>query len=185
MMKLNTPKRMTLPNGRTFAWRYKRVSRDQLPANVTIRRRYTQRDAPKNKRRRRRGQQRCRGLFGFVKKVIKNPAVKALGQQAIQHLPGLYNAAASRIKNDEIRRALQSDTAKHLLNSATNRLRQMAGISNVSIEKSFENENEEIKKNFIGVYSSNSVTRYISYYKIIKEKHCCYLFAIFSTDRIN
>ena len=61
----------------------------------------------------------------------------------------------------------------------------MAGISNVSIEKSFENENEEIKKNFIGVYSSNSVTRYISYYKIIKEKHCCYLFAIFNTDRIN
>ena len=123
MMKLNTPKRMTLPNGRTFAWRYKRVSRDQLPANVTIRRRYTQRAAPKNKRRRRRTQQRGRGLFGFVKKVIKNPAVKTLGQQAVQHLPGLYNAAASRIKNDKIRRALQSYTAKHLLNSATNRLR--------------------------------------------------------------
>ena len=46
-------------------------------------------------RRRRRGQQRGCGLFDFVKKVIKNLPVKALGQQAIQHLPGLYNAATS------------------------------------------------------------------------------------------
>ena len=96
MMKLNTPERVMLPNGRTFIGQYKRVSRDQLPANVTIRRRYTQRVAPKNKRRRRRDRQRGCGLFDFVKKVIKNPAVKALGQQAIQHLPGLYNAATSR-----------------------------------------------------------------------------------------
>ena len=43
MRRLNTPKRVTLPNGRIFIERYKRVSRSQLPANVTIRRRYTQR----------------------------------------------------------------------------------------------------------------------------------------------
>ena len=79
MMKLNTSKRVTLPNGRTFVAQYKRVSRDQLPANVTIRKRYTQRAAPKNKRRRRRARQRGCQLFGFVKKVIKNPAVKTLG----------------------------------------------------------------------------------------------------------
>ena len=36
MIKMNTPKRVTLPNGRTFLVRYKRVSRAQLPANVTI-----------------------------------------------------------------------------------------------------------------------------------------------------
>ena len=47
MMKMNTPKRLTLPNGRTFV---ARVSRARLPANVTIRRRYTQRAAPKSKR---------------------------------------------------------------------------------------------------------------------------------------
>ena len=106
MMKLNTPKRVTLPNGRTFFAQYKSVSRDQLPTNITIRQRYTQRAAPKNKRRRRRGQQRSCGPFDFVKKVIKNPAVKVLGQQAIQHLPRLYNAVTSRIKNYKIRRAL-------------------------------------------------------------------------------
>ena len=42
MMKVNTPKRVTLPNSRTFVVRYKYVSRAQLPANVTIRRTYTQ-----------------------------------------------------------------------------------------------------------------------------------------------
>ena len=44
-------KRVTLPNDQTFVVRYKHVSRAQLPANVTIRRRYNQRAAPKNKRR--------------------------------------------------------------------------------------------------------------------------------------
>ena len=59
----------------------------------------------------------------------------------------------------------------------------MAGISNIIIEKIFENENDDCKKNFIGIYSSNSITRFINYYKIIKEKDCCYPFAIFNTDR--
>ena len=77
MMRMSTPKRETLPNNRTFVAQYKRVSRAQLPANITIRRRYIQRVAPKNKRRR--GRQRGRGIFDFVKKVIKNPTVRALG----------------------------------------------------------------------------------------------------------
>ena len=79
-MKTNMPKRVTLPNSQTFVARYKRVSRAQLPADVTIRQRYTQRAAPKNKRRR--GQQRSCEIFNFVKKVIKNPAVRVLGWQA-------------------------------------------------------------------------------------------------------
>ena len=78
MMKMNTLKRVTLPNGRTFVAQYKRVSRAKLPANVTIRRKYTQRAAPKNKRRKR-GRQRGWRIFDFVKKVIKNPTVRALG----------------------------------------------------------------------------------------------------------
>ena len=53
MMKMNTPKRVTLLNVQTFVVQYKRVSRDQLPANVTVRRRCTQRAEPKNKRRKR------------------------------------------------------------------------------------------------------------------------------------
>ena len=38
MMKLNVPKRESLPNGRTFVTRYKRIPRDQLPPNIVTRR---------------------------------------------------------------------------------------------------------------------------------------------------
>ena len=65
MMKISTPKRVTLPNGRTFVAQYNYVSRAQLPANVTIRQRYTQRAAPKQKRRKR-GRQRGCEIFDFV-----------------------------------------------------------------------------------------------------------------------
>ena len=61
MMKLNVPKRVTLPNGRTFVARYKRIPRDQLPPNIVMRRTYTQRAALRGRRRRRaqQGQRNC------------------------------------------------------------------------------------------------------------------------------
>ena len=53
MMKSNVPKRVTLPNGRTFVAQknnYKRIPRDQLPPNIVMRRTYTQRAAPRGRR---------------------------------------------------------------------------------------------------------------------------------------
>ena len=46
-MKLTTPKRVTLPNGRKFVAGYKRIPRDHLPPNIVMRRTYTQRAAPR------------------------------------------------------------------------------------------------------------------------------------------
>ena len=40
MMKRTTPKRVTLPNGRTFVARYKRVPRSRLPPHIKLRRKY-------------------------------------------------------------------------------------------------------------------------------------------------
>ena len=71
MMKLNIPKRVTLPNGRTFVVRYKRISRGELPPNIVMHRTYRQRAVPRGCRRR----QRCRGIFDFIKKAAKNPLV--------------------------------------------------------------------------------------------------------------
>ena len=51
MQKLDVPKRMTLPNGRTFLARYKRINRRDLPANIRMRRTYTQAAAPRNRKR--------------------------------------------------------------------------------------------------------------------------------------
>ena len=57
------------------------------------------------------------------------------------------------------------------------------GLSNFQIDKFFKDEeNEEIKKNYMGVYFMDSKTRYINFYEIIKRKNGKYPFAIFNTD---
>ena len=43
MVKRQNPKRVTLPNGRTFYARYKRATQADLPANVRLERPYRQR----------------------------------------------------------------------------------------------------------------------------------------------
>ena len=76
MVKRNVPKRVTLPNGRTFAARYKRIRRCELPPNIVMRRTYAQRAAPRGKRRRQ--AQQGQGIFDFVKKVARNPLVRSI-----------------------------------------------------------------------------------------------------------
>ena len=67
MVKLQMPKRVTLPNGRAFVACYKRIGRGELPPNIVMRRTYTQRTASRGRRRRRKAQQ-GQGIFDFVKK---------------------------------------------------------------------------------------------------------------------
>ena len=50
MVKQQTPKKVTLSNGRTFYARYKRATHANLPANVRLERPYKQRAAPKGRR---------------------------------------------------------------------------------------------------------------------------------------
>ena len=51
MVKRQNPKRVTLPNDRTFYARYKRTTIAELPANVRLERPYRQRAAPRGRRR--------------------------------------------------------------------------------------------------------------------------------------
>ena len=60
------------------------------------------------------------------------------------------------------------------------------GLTNFQIDKFFQNEeNEEIKKNYVGAYSMDSLTSYINFSEIIKRKNSKYPFAIFNTDNHN
>ena len=61
------------------------------------------------------------------------------------------------------------------------------GISNSQIEIFFlKDENEDLKKNFIGVFSMDYITRFIKFHELIKEKtKGKYPFAIFNTDPHN
>ena len=59
-------------------------------------------------------------------------------------------------------------------------------ISNIKIEKFFNDEqNEDFKKNYMGFYSMDSITRYINFYETIKKRNAKYPFAIFNIDRHN
>ena len=62
---------------------------------------------------------------------------------------------------------------------------EMAGISNEAIEDFFEKLNDDdLKNNFIGVFPSNFINKFISYHSIIKDKSKVkYPFIIVNTDR--
>ena len=112
MMKLNVPKRVTLPNGRTFVAGYKRISRGELPPNIVIHRTYRQRAAPRGRRCRQRG----RGIFDFIKKAAKNPLVRSIAKKGLEYAPGIYHNLTKRVKNKTLSGILNSDAA-HLLSS--------------------------------------------------------------------
>ena len=114
MMKLNVPKRVTLPNGRTFVARYKRIPKDQLPPNIVMRRTYAQRAAPKGRRCRQCG----RGISDFVKKVARNLLVKPIARKGLEYAPGVYQNLTKRVKNKTLERILNSDAAHSVLNKA-------------------------------------------------------------------
>ena len=119
MIKLQVPKRVTLPNGRDFVARYKRIRRGELPPDIVMRRTYTQRAAPRGRRRRRRAQQ-GQGIFDFVKKVARNPLVRSIAKKGFEYACGVYHNLTKRVKNKTLKRILDSDTSHLALNKAIN-----------------------------------------------------------------
>ena len=118
--KLTTPKRVTLPNGRIFVTRYKRIKRSELPPNIFMRRTYR---AAVGRRRVRR--QQGQGIFYFVRKV--NPLVKTIAKKVLEYALGIYhnlskksskNNLPKRVKNKTLKKILNSDAADLALNKA-------------------------------------------------------------------
>ena len=135
MIKRATPKRVTLPNGRTFLARYRRATRDDLPPNVTFPRVYKERAAPKGKRRRRRvisyrerqrealrrraRAQRGRGIGSIFKKAYKlgkkafnSRLGRRITRAAVSEIPDLIENLGGKVKNKKIKKLLTSDLAK-------------------------------------------------------------------------
>ena len=119
MIKRANPKKVTLPNGRKFYARYKRVTRDALPANVHLVRPYKQRAAPKGRRRRRAVGQRGRGFksffkkgLSFAKKAFNNKSVRNIAKALINEAPAAVEAAGRKVNNKKLKKILNSDLAK-------------------------------------------------------------------------
>ena len=126
MIKRQNPKRVTLPDGRTFYAKYKRMTRVELPANVVLRRGYKQRAAPRGKRRAVAGQQGGRGFksifkkaLNFGKKAAKNKTVRSIARTLLNEAPGAVEALSKKVKNKKLRNILDSDIAKTGVDLAT------------------------------------------------------------------
>ena len=142
MIKRARPKRVTLPNGRTFLARYKRATRANLPANISLPRIYKERAAPKGKRRKRRvisyrerqrqalrrraRAQRGRGIESFFKKTYKlgkralnSRLGKRIARGAISEVPDVLENLGGKVKNKRLKKILTSDLAKTGVDYAT------------------------------------------------------------------
>ena len=134
MIKRATPKRVTLPNGRTFLARYRRATRDDFPPNISLPRIYKERAAPKGRKRRkvipyrerqraalrRRARvQRGRGLGSIFKKAYKlgkralnSRLGRKIARAAVSEIPDVLENLRGRVKNKKLKKILTSDLVK-------------------------------------------------------------------------
>ena len=117
MVKQQTPKKVMLPNGRTFYARYKRASRADLLANVHLEQPYKQRAAPKGRRRRvRQAERGFKSMFHklkrFAKKVKNNKAFKNVAGAVLKEVPVAIGNLSKRVKNKKLKSILDSDITK-------------------------------------------------------------------------
>ena len=59
----------------------------------------------------------------------------------------------------------------------------MAGISNFTIEKFINEINDDLKVNFIGVFPSDKILKFLKITEMVKKKKARYPFMIMNTDR--
>ena len=127
MKRLETPKRVTLGDGRTFVARFKRAKRSELPNNIVMKRTYKNNFAKGSRRkktggRRARKKQTGKGFFSVLRKVVKNPIFKDIVKTGAKYIPGLYQGGVKKIKNKKLKRVLQSDIATGLVDNLSNRI---------------------------------------------------------------
>ena len=126
MIRRENPKRLVLPNDRTFYAKYRRATQDELPANVRIRRCYKQRAAPWGRRRRRPGRQGRRAFksffkkgLNFAKKAYNNKSVRYVARALISEAPGAIEGLSKKVKNKKLQKILSSDIARIVVDLPT------------------------------------------------------------------
>ena len=124
MVKQQTPKKVTLPNGSTFYARYKRATPANLMANVRLEWPYKQRAASKGRHHRvRQGRRGFKSAFGklmrFAKKVRNNKAFQNVAGTVLKEVPDAIWNLSKRVKNKKLRLILDSDMGKTGIDLAT------------------------------------------------------------------
>ena len=128
------PQRIHLPNGQLFLTRYERVSRRYLPRNITIK----QIGRIGLRSRRMKKAKKGGSLFGeLVKwgaklgaktlfkrgisagsKALSSEIRKKLIDEGIKHAADIYRFGTSKMRNKDLKRALESDAANYIVQEA-------------------------------------------------------------------
>ena len=128
------PQRVRLPNGKSFLAKHERVSKRNLLRNVTITK--IRQIGPRNQKRQK---QKGGSFFGNIAKLGANAltlteilkkglgiGVKALNSELgkklvdeeIKHAQELYRLVTSKIKNQSVKRELESNVANYIAEEA-------------------------------------------------------------------
>ena len=138
-----SPKIVNLPNGRLFATKYERISRKRLPRDIRVirarkigprrnnRRILHNLAAPgfqKIKQKRRQASRRLGGDLAKMdlemgSKVINSSFGKRLINKGIDNISTLFKFGASKIKNKNVQKALQSELADMVIEEAQNKVK--------------------------------------------------------------
>ena len=166
LRKRRAPAQMTLPNGRSFTSRWERIIRKQLPINIKVAKSRTK--GPRRKRnvkasgnrklpawmiRKHKRIQSGSGLGDDLIKTGISLGSKALGSdigkkiinKGIDNIPNIFRFGRSKVKNNNIKKALESEIADLVVREAQNKVRKKYD-SNDLIEKNgriFEHSNRE------------------------------------------
>ena len=132
------PKRVTLPNGRSFVARYERVSRKKLPRNVTINKAWTIGPRQQRKRKTQQGTGILGSVFNLEKnlwtsgtlkkgfhlgsKAISSGIGKKIIDERIKLAPDLYNYGTKKVKNINFKKTLESGIANYAVKKAQKNL---------------------------------------------------------------
>ena len=131
LRRRTTPQRICLPNGQSLLARCERVSRRNLPRNVTTKR--TRRIGPRNRRTRKaqKGGSMLRELakwgaklgaktlfktgISAGSKALSSEIGKKLIDEGIKNAPNIYKFGTSKIKNNNLKKALESNVANYII----------------------------------------------------------------------
>ena len=152
LRKRASPKVVNLPNGRSFVSKWERISRKQLPMNIKVSRTrtigprrnnimiYLNQAAPAfRKIKGRQKQQAGSGLsLNFIKagfdlgsKVLGSEFGKKLINKGIDNILNIVKFWASKIRNKNVQRAVNSETADMIVNEAQGRVRKKYNSSDL------------------------------------------------------
>ena len=191
-------KKVTPPNGQSFVARYKRVSRKNLHRNTTIKK--VQKIGLRQRRKTQKGGSIIENIVKLGTKlgskfgpelfkrgistgtrVLNSELGQKLIDEGIMQAPNLYRLRTSKIKNINVKKALESDVANYLVEVTQQKKKKKKKKKNIKIyllgykkrvkvlvmfklKKTFKNIGDcDINNNFVAAFPSNHINKFIDH----------------------